>query len=62
MKKDLKSVLNANLHDFVCAVINISLYKLYEELKQQFAHCFKGYATSDLELRKCIKEEKAIEG
>ena len=25
MKKDLKSVLNANLHDFVCAVINISL-------------------------------------
>ena len=62
MKKDLKSVLNANLHDFVCAVINISLYKLYEELKQQFALCFKGYATSDLELRKCIKEEKAIEG
>lgn len=62
MKKDLKSVLNANLHDFICALINISLYKLYEELKQQFALCFKGYATSDLELRKCIKEEKAIEG
>ena len=62
MKKDLKSVLNVNLHDFICAVINISLYKLYEELKQQFALCFKGYATSDLELRKCIKEEKAIEG
>ena len=62
MKKDLKSVLNANLHDFICAVINISLYKLYEELKQQFTLCFKGYATSDLELRKCIKEEKAIEG
>ena len=62
MKKDLKSVLNANLHDFICAVINVSLYKLYEELKQQFALCFKGYATSDLELRKCIKEEKAIEG
>ena len=62
MKKDLKSVLNANLHDFICAVINISLYKLYEELKQQFALCFKGYATSDLELRKCIKEEKSIEG
>ena len=62
IKKDLKSVLNANLHDFICAVINISLYKLYEELKQQFVLCFKGYATSDLELRKCIKEEKAIEG
>ena len=62
MKKDLKSVLNANLHDFICAVINICLYKLYEELKQQFALCFKGYATSDLELRKCIKEEKSIEG
>ena len=62
MKKNLKSVLNVNLHDFICAVINISLYKLYEELKQQFVLCFKGYATSDLELRKCIKEEKAIEG
>ena len=62
MKKDLKSVLNANLHDFICAVINITLYKLYEELKQQFTLCFKGYASSDLELRKCIKEEKAIEG
>ena len=56
MKKNLKSVLNANLHDFICAVINVSLYKLYEELKQQFTLCFKGYASSDLELRKCIKE------
>ena len=62
MKKNLKSVLNANLHDFICAVINVSLYKLYEELKQQFTLCFKGYASSDLELRKCIKEERAIEG
>ena len=62
MKKDLKSVLNANLHDFICAVINITLYKLYEELKQQFTLCFKGYASSDLKLRKCIKEERAIEG
>lgn len=55
MKKNLKSVLNVNLHDFICAVINVSLYKLYEELKQQFTLCFKGYASSDLELRKCIK-------
>ena len=62
MKKNLKSVLNVNLHDFICAVINVSLYKLYEELKQQFTLCFKGYASSDLELRKCIKEERAIEG
>ena len=62
MKKNLKSVLNANLHDFICAVINVSLYKLYEELKQQFTLCFKGYASSDLKLRKCIKEERAIEG
>ena len=60
MKKDLKSVLNVNLHDFICAVINISLYKLYEELKQQFALCFKGYATSDLEIRKCIKASHAV--
>ena len=62
MKKNLKSVLNVNLHDFICAVINVSLYKLYEELKQQFTLCFKGYASYDLELRKCIKEERAIEG
>ena len=62
MKKNLKSVLNANLHDFICAVINVSLYKLYEDLKQQFTLCFKGYASSDLELRKCIKEERAVEG
>ena len=62
MKKNLKSVLNVNLHDFICSVINVSLYKLYEELKQQFTLCFKGYASSDLKLRKCIKEERAIEG
>ena len=42
-KTSSASVLNGRLNDFICAIINIILFDVYEELKTKFSKYYKKY-------------------
>ena len=42
-KTDAKSVLDGTLNDFLCALINVTLFNLYEDLKTSFNEHYKLY-------------------
>ena len=56
----------ARLHDFICALINVLLYKTYEDLQKKFGECFNEYCENIKRkygnAAKTITEEKLIEG